>query len=144
MPEFVMPLDNQDQINSFHALDDFTRGYVEAMFWTECTPDNPELENKTFGDLSEEALEAIKSQCANFQKVNAEALAIAYAEHTEKKFPYNEERAGTDFWLSRNGHGAGFFDRAIPNAKELQAACGWRTQFGEVTLYAGDDHKLYF
>lgn len=60
----------------------------------------------------------------------------------------SDEQAGHDFWLSRNGHGSGFFDRCDHNSpdtvctacNELQAdARGW----GESDLYRGDDGKLY-
>ncbi len=48
------------------------------------------------------------------------------------------EQAAHDFWLSRNGHGAGFWDRDPAeyggeyNAKRLQA---WAESFGEVTPF---------
>lgn len=48
-----------------------------------------------------------------------------------------------DFWLTRNGHGTGFWDGDYPedlgrNLTDLAHS------FGEVTLYVGNDNKLYF
>lgn len=38
-------------------------------------------------------------------------------------------QAGHDFWLSRNGHGAGFFDRDYAMADKFQT---WAEAYGEV------------
>jgi hypothetical protein len=50
---------------------------------------------------------------------------------------------GHDIWLSRNGHGAGFFDRGydIDIEKKLMDAAH---QIGEDNLYLGDDGLLHF
>ena len=49
---------------------------------------------------------------------------------------------GHDFWLSRNGHGVGFWDLTelgeVGNA--LSRAC---TKFQNINLYVGDDGKVY-
>lgn len=51
------------------------------------------------------------------------------------------EEAGHNFWLTRNGHGAGFWDRGLGGIGDAltAAAC----EFPEQTLYSGDDGKLY-
>lgn len=45
------------------------------------------------------------------------------------------------FWLSREGHGAGFFDFDSDYADRLQDAC---KKIGEAGAYVGDDGKIYF
>lgn len=52
------------------------------------------------------------------------------------------ERAGHDFWLTRNGHGAGFWDGDWPDAvgDRLTKAS---EAFGSCDLYVGDDGRLY-
>lgn len=45
-----------------------------------------------------------------------------------------------DFWLTRNGHGAGFWDGDWEHGDELTEIC---KQFPEVHLYIGDDGKIY-
>jgi hypothetical protein len=54
-------------------------------------------------------------------------------------------RMGHDFWLTRNGHGAGFGDGDWPDPWDdlLKDGCGWRTSFGEVYLYVGDDGQIH-
>ena len=67
--------------------------------------------------------------CAQFQKVNAELIIdenrVYSSEYTAA------ELAGHDFWLTRNGHGAGFWDGdwQEPAAAALTAAAH---AFGEV------------
>jgi hypothetical protein len=51
------------------------------------------------------------------------------------------EQLGHDIWLTRNGHGAGFFDHSYDHEKELMNAA---KALREVDLYIGDDGKLYF
>ena len=54
----------------------------------------------------------------------------------------NLDRAGHDFWLTQNRHGAGFWDGDWPEAagkvltKNSQA-------YGQYNLLVGDDGKLY-
>ena len=51
------------------------------------------------------------------------------------------EQLGHDIWLTRNGHGAGFFDHSYENEQPLMNAS---RALKEVDLYVGDDGKLYF
>ncbi|WMC09546.1 hypothetical protein PU634_10500 [Oceanimonas pelagia] len=48
---------------------------------------------------------------------------------------------GHDFWLTRNGHGSGFWDRGYGSEGQLltQAA----EQYSEIHLYLGDDLLIY-
>lgn len=49
-----------------------------------------------------------------------------------------------DFWLTRNGHGAGFWDRTELDADELgDRLTVLAKEFGAVDLYQGDDRLLY-
>lgn len=57
---------------------------------------------------------------------------------------YGASRLGHDFWLSRNGHGAGFFDRdELPEALR-DALQKIATECGTVETYRDDDGKLRF
>lgn len=43
---------------------------------------------------------------------------------------YSIEQAGSDFWLTRNGHGTGFWDRGLGTVGEaLTDLCGHGTEF---------------
>lgn len=119
------------------SLDEFTQGYYDGLFFTEDGPedDGGSIGEKTYYDFAPELHARIKADCADFQRENAELLALAY-----KLSDYDAKQAGIDFWLSRNGHGAGFFDRKLDG---LQSACGFRTKFPEFDLYIGDDGQVY-
>jgi len=52
-------------------------------------------------------------------------------------------QAGHDLWLTRNGHGAGFWDRDLGEAGDKLTELS--KEMGELTLLQGDgDGKLYF
>ena len=48
---------------------------------------------------------------------------------------------GHDFWLTRNRHGAGFWDRGLGDVGDRLTKAAHA--FGESDLYVGDDGNLY-
>ena len=140
MPEFQLELGSDKAAKRYKALDPFTRGYIEAMFFTDTgSGDDEGLENVAVCNLSNEAWGSITKDCAVFQKLNAELLERAYSEAD-----YDSEKAGRDFWYTRNGHGVGFWDRGLGEiGVALSETCGWKTKFGELDLYLGDDGQIY-
>lgn len=126
------------------GLDEFTAAYIMCMyftdscdwdFWDDEESDRREGQFDVEDVLSEEALNLVKTQCEEFQK-NAD-LARCYEE-----FPwYGPDRAGHDFWLTRNHHGAGFWDRGLGElGKKLTQAAH---DCGGCDAYRGDDEKVY-
>lgn len=115
-------------------MDEFTTAYIACALWSsrdEATPDGgePMDANYSADDLAPETLASIKADCAKFQSDNA------------RLFGYDYACAGHDFWLTRNGHGAGFWDGSWPeHGDALTTAC---KAYGEVDLYVGDDGKIY-
>lgn len=131
MPEFVMKTGGAVTTSiRWHDLDSFTQGYLEACFFTECSPafNSDEWESEEcieaqeagqadgtlpgdagFGDLDPDSLAAAIRYCANWQEANAALLEEAYARD------YDAAQAGRDLWFTANGHGVGFWDR-----KELE------------------------
>lgn len=111
----------------------FINGYHDAINWTEIHSDNPELE-AAYG-FSSEMLDTINKECGEF---------FALASHL---WGDNHSQAGIDFWLTRNGHGTGFWDRpevyGEDNAKKLTSLVGYDTQFPESYIYVGDDNLIY-
>jgi hypothetical protein len=91
---------------SIDGLDDFTEGYIEAALWASVDDEGEPLsENYSEIDIAPDTLEEIKNDCKDFQESNEELLERAY-EATGN----SPSRAGFDFYLNRNGHGAGFWD----------------------------------
>jgi hypothetical protein len=48
-----------------------------------------------------------------------------------------------DIWLTRNGHGSGFFDHSYDDDNEKKLMDAARS-LKEKYLYIGDDNKLHF
>jgi hypothetical protein len=134
---------------AFHEVapcpDDFTLAYIECALWSshdESTPDGgePMDANYDIDDLAPETLRKMIDDCRDFQRGEAELLA-QYAEVMQSEEWNADERAGHDFWLTRNGHGAGFWDRGLGQVGDmLSKAC---KPYGSCDLYVGDDGKIY-
>ncbi|MEG3175813.1 hypothetical protein U1872_06195 [Sphingomonas sp. RB3P16] len=54
---------------------------------------------------------------------------------------YSTAQAGCDLWLTRNGHGAGFWDRGLGKAGDLLTEAA--AALGSIDPYFGDDGKFY-
>lgn len=85
-------------------LDEFTRGYIACAIWSSTWPDSGRPLDNDFGPhhLSQSALKSIAADCKSFQEHYGKQLDEASSDRS---------RHGHDFWLTRNGHGAGFWDR---------------------------------
>ena len=80
-------------------------------------------------DLAPDTLERMKADCGAFQEQYWESICG------------NLSRAGHDFWLTRCWHGCGFWDGDWLEAGNRLTAASH--EFGEVTLYVGDDGLIY-
>ena len=112
------------------ALDTFTTAYIAAALQLS---DKEVGADATIYDLSTEALGKMVADCQSFQ------TRCAY----ELKRNDNSQ-AGTDFWLTRNGHGTGFWDREdlYGEVDGSQFDTVAKT-FGQADLYKGDDGAIY-
>ena len=110
----------------------FRSGYVQAIEFTECHDDNPEVNNAHW---SEQLTKDIDAVCRDFQAEHFNLLTLAY------NTGYTEEQAGIDFWLTRNGHGAGFWDRDLGFVGDMLTKAA--QSFGPCDIYAGDDGLAY-
>ena len=127
-------------------LDEFTEAYIVAALWSTTDQSDeaggdPLEDNYGVGDISSEAMKNIKEDCAKFQAENAELLAEAYEKYVTRDGYSGAALAGHDFWLTRGGHGAGFFDRGLGEVgKKLTEAAH---KFGECWIEVGDDGQLH-
>lgn len=118
-----------------HKLDIFTRAYIECLLWASTDDETPLDENHSIGDIAPEALEQIKKDCYKFVTEN-----LALLDSTPEAYSYSS--AGHDFWLTRCGHGAGFWDGDIP--ENLGGPLTESSEaFGNLDPYIGDDNKIY-
>lgn len=113
-------------------LDDFTQAYVDCALWSTLDDNEEPLDgNWDTSDIHPDSLDRIRDVCAEFQR------------EYEGPIGYRSARAGRDFWLTRNGHGAGFWDGDWPEvAGEALTAAAHK--YGESDVYVGDDGYLHF
>lgn len=121
------------------GLDAFTRHYIIAALWSSpISEDNDSGMDSEYSieDMTIACLKRIKADCELFQKENRRALALADYSHLRARGHdfTDDEFAGHDFWLTRNGHGAGFWCRGLRLClgRILTNAC---KAYGEVNLY---------
>jgi hypothetical protein len=91
---------------TWNQLDGFVRGYLEAALWTSEPEDRVTSGEFTKGQdyyarVTKQSVKQAQKDCAAFQEQNARDLELAECK---------PGREGHNFWLSRNGHGSGFFD----------------------------------
>lgn len=132
-----------------NLLECFTAHYISTALWSSMDDDGNPLDlNYDADDLAPEALDRIKADCAAFFVANAESLHCDGApqardfDTTASESERIAAMAGHDFWLTRNGHGAGFWDGDWPEpaATALDNAA---KAFGSCDLYVGDDGKIH-
>ncbi len=130
-------------------MDTFTRSYIETALWS--SMDNSDDQggeplDANYGteDIAPDTLAVMVADCADFQ--------ASFGEH----FSGEESQAGHDFWLTRNGHGAGFWDgdwtEPFPQP-EGALLVQYRTvgdfltamskPYGSFDLYVGDDGLIH-
>jgi hypothetical protein len=111
-------------------MDRFTEAYIEAALWSSVDDSGNPLDSQySSDDLAPETLAKMVDDCTRFQDDHAALIT-------------DDKQAGHDFWLTRNHHGAGFWDGdwPEPSASTLTAASH---AFGSFDLYVGDDGLLY-
>ena len=125
----------------------FFRSYVGTALWSSTDDeDNPLDSGHDDCDIAEDTLEGMRRDCASFYAANSEHIHCDGAPCSNDFQGSTKQReasmAGHDFWLTRCGHGAGFWDgdwpepaaTALDNASKI---------FGNVDLYIGDDGLIY-
>jgi hypothetical protein len=113
---------------------DFADGYISALVWSSSYGEHETLDDFR---LSEEAKATLEEQADKFYADNADLLMRAEEEGR------SEEYLGHDFALTRNGHGAGFWDGRIQDKELAKALTDAAHKAGEVDLYLGDDDLIY-
>lgn len=119
-------------------MDDFTKAYLTTLFWSTSDGERESLEDFGVDDISPETRAAIEADCARFQ---AEYRDVWKGQCLRGGYP-EDEMAAHDFALTRNHHGAGFWDGdwQEPAATKLTEAAH---RFGEFNCYVGDDGLIY-
>lgn len=128
------------------ALDPFARAYIACALWSttdESDPSGGEPLDSNYGpeDIAWPALRAMVDDCERFQaSPEWRALVAAIRDGSASVRTSDAGDAdglapgGHDFWLNRNGHGAGFWDGDWPEP-HASALDRLAKSFGGVDLY---------
>lgn len=117
------------------ALQDFITGYLVCALWSSTDSDDSPLDAiYSVTDISIHTTDLMKADCKAFYEANSALW--------EDAIGYSDSRAGHDFWLTRNHHGAGFWDR-----EEIRETRDKLTEiahvYGGFDLYVGDNQLIY-
>lgn len=115
--------------------DEFTYAYIEALLFFENdeSDDNggePLANNYYTEDLAPDSLAEIVAECKAFQRDNAALLD-----------GLDVSQCGHDFYLTRQHHGAGFWDRGLGEIGDRLTDAAHA--FGEFWPYVGDDGMIH-
>ena len=115
---------------SAHDFGLMITAYLEAVDFTES--DGPDISDAAIG-FSDELEELASEACAEFMSMVIAAELDVSA--------IDPSMMGHDLWLTRNHHGAGFWDRGYgPLGDELTTLA---QSLGGCYAYESDDHYIY-
>lgn len=113
-------------------MNKYIKQYLETALWSSVDDNGEPLDsNHSIEDFSVEAREQAKQDITEFFE-KAGALLDNY----------DYETAMHDFWLTRNGHGAGFWDGDYEK-DDGEKLTELSKKFGELNVIVDDDGKLY-
>ena len=114
-------------------MTDFLNAYLVTALWSSIDDkENPFDDNYSIDDFSEKALKQADKDCDLFIEKAGDLLD-----------DFDDTDIAHDFWLTRQGQGAGFWDGDYPDEigdKLTEIA----NDFRELYIYVGDDGQLYF
>lgn len=112
-------------------IDTVLHHYIVCALWSSTDDDGDSLDYYDIEDIDPDTLEAMRADIVDFVESNKELLLSS---------GQSDEQIGHDFWLTRNHHGAGFWDRGLGDiGEELTKACH---VYGDVYLYVSDNGKV--
>ena len=113
------------------GLDEFTAACIEALHFTDT---GEEDQWPIDAELSPATEDRLRADCHSFW-----ARVWSYVAVTDM----TPEQAGHDFWLTRNGHGSGFWDGDWDHTPYAEALDDLSKSYGTFDTYMGDDGLIY-
>lgn len=108
----------------------FIQQYIATALWASTDDMDMPLDSQySIHDIAPGTRELMEQECLAFLEKAGDTIGMSVAS------------AGHDFWLTRNHHGAGFWDGDWPEHGETLTEIA--QEFGECYLYVGDDGKIY-
>lgn len=131
-------------------LSNFARHYLISTLWSSVDDDGEPLDsNYNIHDFTPESIQKAQDDCDAFQKEAGDLLSLSYeSDHYVSMQSHPDcdgkidSAAGHDFWLTRNSHGTGFWDRG--NEPFWKALSAIAERQGSCDVYVGDAGHLHF
>lgn len=128
---------------SAKTFDAFTRAYVTCALWSSMDDDGTPLDKAhDWTDIDGETLQVMSEDCASFQHRWRDVYWSEPDRICSDGRWTSDEQAGHDFWLTRNGHGTGFWEAGRWSdgiGDQLSTAA---KAYGQYDLYVGDDGQI--
>jgi hypothetical protein len=118
-------------------MDKFLASYIETALWSSTDEFGIPLDDSKYADaeLEPATLARFKADCERFQEQGSKLCPEYFVGRTAATTAH-------DFWLTRNRHGAGFWDGDYPEPIATQLT-DLAHSFGECDLYVGDNGKIF-
>ena len=114
-------------------LSRYMTDYLVCVLWSSTDDDgNPLDDNYGVEDINTSDVMQHEKQLEDFIEANWDDISEA---------DLDLEQVAHDFWLTRNGHGTGFWDRGLGEVGERLSAAA--KVYGSSDAYVGDDGKVY-
>jgi hypothetical protein len=150
MKKFKLQSNREKIMINAYDTDEFTRAYMEAILFAETDWDGEPLDaSYDISDFSQESLSAIKKDCAEFQaqanigEIDGAPSYLPPAQLRQPRKVDSDGMAGHDFWLTRAGHGGGFWDGDWPEPHGDRLT-KLSEKFGGVCVTVDDDTTLMY
>jgi hypothetical protein len=114
-------------------MQEFIEAYAACALWSSIDDNGDPFDDKySIDDIAPGAMDQMKRDCEDF---------VHHCGDLILQSDMSMSQAGYDFWLTRNRHGTGFWDRGLGDIGHTltQVAQG----YGEVYIYVGDDDMIY-
>ena len=110
----------------------FYDAFIDCALWSSTDEHGEPLEDTYDAtDIDLVCRDRLKLECQEFYDANYDDLSVHGS----------WEQGGRDFWLTRNGHGSGFWSRDTGYIGECLTAAA--KVYSSVDFYVGDDGKIY-
>jgi len=111
------------------SYEDFFQAYKEAAYWTQVHPDNDDEENARIEEVLPGYLEDEGAKdCRAFYDAHSSLFGSCLTKLS------GDVQAGHDFWMTRNGHGVGFWETDDWQEAEGEILTQAAMAFGEVFI----------
>lgn len=138
---------------SRHRMNAVIVGYIECALWSEScrgtARDHHADPTRCGGDNCDSSLshdlnfgiDDLSPAAARDMGADVEGFVRSCIDERSNVFDgIDDEAIGHDFWLTRNGHGVGFWDRGLGERGDYLTSMS--KPFGESTLYVNDNGEV--